>query len=113
MNIWIDAQLSPALAQWMEFEFGIPTHAVRELGLRDAADEVIFQSARENDVIIMTKDVDFARLLEQKGSPPKVIWITCGNTSNKYLKILLQKTLPKAISFLESGDELVEISDRI
>lgn len=39
MKIWIDAQLSPALATWLTNEFGIEAKAVRELGLRDATDQ--------------------------------------------------------------------------
>jgi predicted nuclease of predicted toxin-antitoxin system len=57
----------------------------------------------------MTKDSDFISLLDKFGSPPKIIWLTCGNTSNYNLKIILSKTLQQSIEFLESGEELVEI----
>jgi predicted nuclease of predicted toxin-antitoxin system len=36
MILWIDAQLSPALARWLSDTFGVAAHAVRNLGLRDA-----------------------------------------------------------------------------
>ncbi|MEM1128451.1 MAG: hypothetical protein AAGI71_17530 [Bacteroidota bacterium] len=37
MTLWIDAQLSPALAAWITSEFaGIDAHSARRLGLRDA-----------------------------------------------------------------------------
>ena len=36
MILWIDAQLSPALARWLSDTFGVTAHAVRDLGLRDA-----------------------------------------------------------------------------
>ncbi|MCR4347387.1 MAG: hypothetical protein NUV55_09340 [Sulfuricaulis sp.] len=36
MTLWIDAQLSPALASWVTQTFDIPAAAVRELGMRDA-----------------------------------------------------------------------------
>jgi predicted nuclease of predicted toxin-antitoxin system len=57
----------------------------------------------------MTKDRDFVRLLDELGAPPKVIWITCGNTSNLRLKEILGTTLASAIALLESGVNLVEI----
>lgn len=57
----------------------------------------------------MTKDEDFVSLLEQKGPPPKIIWITCGNTSNAYLKDLFLELLSQAIQLLER-ESLVEIS---
>ena len=34
--LWIDAQLSPSLAPWIEETFGIPAFFVSRLGLRDA-----------------------------------------------------------------------------
>lgn len=112
MIIWIDAQLSPAIAKWINLELGFSAKAVRDLGLREASDEQIFLVARKEMAIVMTKDADFSRLLEEKGSPPKVIWLTCGNTSNAHRKIILGNTLSKAIDFLDSGDDLVEISDQ-
>jgi predicted nuclease of predicted toxin-antitoxin system len=57
----------------------------------------------------MTKDSDFISLLEKFGSPPKVIWLTCGNTSNANLKNILSTTLQDAIDLLENGEEIVEI----
>jgi len=53
---------------------------------------------------------DFLRLLEQYGPPPKVIWLTCGNTSNARLKEILNETLEKALELLQGNEQLVEIS---
>jgi len=39
VTIWIDAQLSPALARWFDEVLGIRAIAVRDLGLRDATVE--------------------------------------------------------------------------
>ena len=111
MIIWLDAQLSPVLASWIRQEFDIEAVAIRDLGLRDAADSVIFEKARDDTIVVMTKDADFPRLLNTKGAPPKVIWLTCGNTSNAHLKSILKKTLADAMKWLEAGEELVEISD--
>lgn len=57
----------------------------------------------------MTKDRDFVRLLEEFGSPPQVIWITCGNTSNANLKRILTDTLRRALESLQTNDTLVEV----
>lgn len=60
MTLWIDAQLSPLLAKWITENFAnIEAIAVRDLGLRDAEDQVIFFSAREADATVMTKDTIF------------------------------------------------------
>jgi len=54
----------------------------------------------------MTKDSDFVRVLEVNGSPPKVIWLASGNTSNSRLKEILTDTLEKALELLQSGEQL-------
>lgn len=109
MIIWVDAQLSPAIATWLTSTFGVQSIAVRDLGLREAADRVIFLAAKSAGVVVMTKDSDFVMLLEELGSPPQIIWLTCGNTSNARLRQILINALPQAIMLLESGEPLVEI----
>lgn len=110
MTIWIDAQMSPAIADWITIHFGIKAIAIRELGLRDAEDKEIFEAARRENAIVMTKDSDFVLLLDKFGAPPQVIWITCGNTSNTRFQEILTTTLPKALELLQSGEELVEVN---
>ena len=111
MTLWIDAQLSPALARWMSETFGVTAHAVRDLALRDAKDLAIFHAAREAGAVILSKDSDFVLLLERFGPPPQILWATCGNTSNTQLRDVLRKSLPEAKARLEQGEPLVEISD--
>ena len=67
MIVWLDAQLSPAIAGWMQAAFGIEAHAVRDLGLRDATDPAIFQAARLADAVVVTKDADFPELVTAAG----------------------------------------------
>lgn len=109
MTIWVDAQLSPRTARWITENF--PTQAVpfRELGLRDATDNDIFVAARDAAVVVLTKDSDFVRLLEQHGSPPKVTWLTCGNTSEPALQKILSQHLATALALLDGDEDLVEI----
>ncbi|MCA9472495.1 MAG: DUF5615 family PIN-like protein [Nitrospira sp.] len=94
MTLWIDAQLSPHLAQWIDQTFEIESQSVTSLGLRDAEDVSIFQEARAVGAIVMTKDQDFVNLVRQYGPPPQILLVTCGNTSNKYLRSLLQQVFP-------------------
>ena len=109
-TIWIDAHLSPAIATWINSTFEIKAFALRDIGLRDAEDLEIFESAKAQGVILMTKDSDFVDLVERLEAPPKIIWLTCGNTSNARLKEILSVTLIDALEFLQSGEKLVEIS---
>ena len=46
MTIWIDAQISPAIAAWIRTHFAVNAVAVRDLGLRDAVDQEIFLAAK-------------------------------------------------------------------
>ncbi|MCB1156909.1 MAG: hypothetical protein H7A25_02860 [Leptospiraceae bacterium] len=65
MILWIDAQLSPSLAVWIQEEFRIETYSLKYIGLRDA------------------KDSDFLVLLKKLHSSPKIILVTVGNTSSE------------------------------
>ena len=40
MKIWIDAQLPPTLANWLNRNFDVEAISLKELGLRDAKDLV-------------------------------------------------------------------------
>ena len=109
MTLWIDAQLSPQLARWLTESLGVAAVAVRDLGLRDAKDREICLAAREAGATVMSKDSDFVTLVKRHGPPPKLIRITCGNTSNAYLKALLLDTLPQALELLAGEEPVVEI----
>lgn len=113
MKIWIDAQLSPAIASWIMRILSVDAIAVRDLGLREALDEEIFSAAREEAAIVMTKDRDFVELVNRLGTPPQVIWLTCGNTSNARLEEILDETLQDALELLSTGEAIVEITDKI
>lgn len=101
MTIRVDAQLSPAIAVWISVNFSVPAVALRDLGLRDATDRAIFFAARAASAILLTKDNDFLRLLDE--------WLTCGNTSNARLRQIPTQALPQALSLLQS-EQLVEIN---
>jgi predicted nuclease of predicted toxin-antitoxin system len=84
---------------------------MRSLNLRDADDEVIFNRAKNEKAIIMSKDADFVKLLERFGPPPQVIWITAGNTSNSRMREILSKHFPTIIEMLNNGEPLIEVEE--
>ncbi len=49
-------------------------------------------------------------LVNRLGSPPQIIWLTCGNTSNARLQEILDATFLEALELLRAGEVLVEIS---
>ena len=111
MEIWIDAQLSPSLALWMNQRFsGLATaHSIRALGLRDSKDKDIFQRAKAQGAIVMTKDADFAALVQQFGAPPQIIWITAGNTTNTRMREILEKHFLTIVEMISNNEILIEI----
>lgn len=110
---WIDANLPPQLAVWLNEKFSVQAYSLKELKLLQTADKEIYNLASKNNIIILTKDEDFAELLRLKGAPPKVIWVTVGNISNQQLKKIILDCFEKAVQKLETENNLVEITTSI
>ena len=108
MTIWLDAHLPPKLALWFEYRFGIKAVALRDIGLRDATDMNIFERAKAENAVIMSKDRDFMELYFRFGAPPKIIILNCGNLTNKYLQEFLSDKIEKIIAIL-GADDIVEV----
>jgi predicted nuclease of predicted toxin-antitoxin system len=112
LKLWIDAQLPPSLAAWFRDERGADAAHVQDLGLLTAADSVIFAAAGRAGAIVVTKDSDFPKLLQQHGPPPQVLWIRSGNVTNRELNRIVLDVWSEAVALLENGVPLVEIRRR-
>ena len=111
MILWLDNQLPPALASWMRATCDVECVPIRNLDLQRASDIDIFLAARVAGAVVVTKDADFAALVGQHGSPPQVVLITCGNTSNARLREVVQSGWDAVRMMLERGEPLVELGD--
>ena len=111
MIYWVDAQLPPQLANWLKQIFNVEAYALRDLNLRDAEDELIFQQARQQGIVIISKDSDFVEMVLRLGMPPQLLWITCGNVTNRRLQSLLMQVFPRAQQLLAAGEAIIEITD--
>jgi predicted nuclease of predicted toxin-antitoxin system len=109
--IWVDEQLSHALAPWLAARFGVEAYSVDALGFAQSEDRLIFAAAREAGVVMMTKDSDFADLVYRHGPPPQILLIAIGNTRNARLKTILEETFLTAMDLIRSGEPLVQISE--
>lgn len=89
MKLLFDENLSPRLVQLLDCDFPASAH-VRSLGLRGAPDEVIWELARREGYIIVSKDNDFRQRSFLEGAPPKVIWLSIGNAGTEAILRLLQ-----------------------
>lgn len=109
MKFWLDAQLPPLLAEWLSARFNVEAHALRTLGLRDAADAEIFHAAQQPGIVIISKDSDFVELVSRYGPPPQLIWVTCGNVTNRQLQIVFSNTFAESLELLAAGQAIVEV----
>jgi predicted nuclease of predicted toxin-antitoxin system len=109
MIVWIDAQLSPALAGWLANRFGVEAEHVKDLGLVESSDPQIFAAARAKNAAVLTKDRDFVDLVKRHGPPPQIVWVTSGNTSNREMIRMLAATFHRALELLNAGETVVEI----
>ena len=110
MLLRIDAQLPPLLVDKFRRRFGLRAEHVFGLGQTRANDEDIFESCREANAILLTKDDDLVRILERRGPPPRVLWITMGNASNAQLWSALEANWDRIRGHFEAGEPLVELS---
>jgi predicted nuclease of predicted toxin-antitoxin system len=111
MIFWLNAQLPPSLATWLTETFGVSAITLKDLGLRDASDIEIFNAARANGIgtVVVTKDRDFIDLVVRLGSPPQILWLTCGNMTNRDVQSIFSRAFPDALELLKDGEIIVEI----
>lgn len=108
MRFLIDAQLPPALAQWLG-EHSLPATAVRDAGLRESDDGSIWNFATAGGWTVLTKDEDFvARCLGDPAAPP-VVWLRIGNCTNRVLFAWLEPLLPEIKNRLSQGEKIIEV----
>ena len=112
LRVWVDAQLPPVMARWLGEHPGVEATHTFALGLLAASDTVIFEAARAAGAVVVTKDADFVDLLDRRGPPPQVVWVTTGNVTNAGLRTLVAAAWPRAIELLRAGEPLVEVGDR-
>ena len=108
MKFLVDAQLPPAVARWL-CDVGHDAKAVREVGLREAEDDDIWNHALSTPAVIITKDEDFPIRAQQTKAGPAIIWLRIGNTSNHTLRLWLMPQLPQIIGLIEQGVRIVEV----
>ena len=84
MKLLFDENLSPKLPRLLATLFPDSAH-VRECGLLGLPDEDVWEYARANDFIIVSKDSDFQQRSLLYGHPPKIVWLRIGNCTRQQL----------------------------
>ncbi len=88
MKLLLDENLSRRLVPMLEAHYPGTTQVALER-LQQAVDLEIWQFAKEQDYVILTRDSDYYDLSMIRGAPPKVIWLQIGNCSKDVIADLL------------------------
>lgn len=74
------------------------------------ADRLNWQWAEREDVVIVTKDEDFAVWrIEHPRQTPQVVWLRIGNTRRSELLHRMEHILPQIVDGLERAEPLIEV----
>ena len=82
MKLLLDQNISYKLIAQLNKLFPGTNHVAR-LNLDKASDLLIWNYAKDNDLIILTQDADFYELALLRGFPPKIIYLKCKNSSTQ------------------------------
>ncbi len=89
VKLLFDQNLSPKLIKKLADLYPNSDH-LDLLGLGAANDTMVWEYAKDNDFVVVTKDADFADLSVLRGFPPKVAWIRRGNCSTANIERILR-----------------------
>lgn len=103
MKLLFDQNLSYRLCELVADIFP-DSKQVRLLGLERAEDIQIWEYARKEDFVIVTLDADFYELSLLHDSPPKVLWLRCGNQPTDTIAKLLRQRLPEIMDFASDSE---------
>ena len=104
MKLLFDENLSPKLPNRLSDLFPSSLH-VRDVGMKATTDTVVWDYAKENNLMIVSKDADMHDLSLLFGNPPKVIWLRLGNCSTSQVENLLRSNF-KAIQLFFEDENL-------
>jgi len=80
------------------------------LGMEQADDVSVWEYARQNGFVIVTRDSDYLDLSALRGQPPKIIWLRAGNQSTAAVIHVLLKSKDAVEQTLEhEGKACIEI----
>ncbi len=90
MKLLFDENLSPRLPNRLSDLFPNSFH-VRDVGMKATIDPIVWDYAKDNHLMIVSKDSDMHDLSLVLGNPPKVIWLRLGNCSILQVENVLRR----------------------
>ena len=98
MKLLFDENLSHRLVSLLASEYPGSAH-VRDVGLKAADDQAVWEHAALHGFAIVSKDSDFQQRSVLYGHPPKVVWVRLGNCATAAIVALLQTRQSDLLAF--------------
>ena len=108
MRLLFDNNLSHKLPSLLQEYYPGCAH-IRDFGFSRSRDQFIWEYARKNQFVIVSKDVDFQQRALLYGFSPKIIWLRVGNQATKAIKNLLVSHASEVHLFLQNQEEALLI----
>ncbi len=110
MKLLLDENLSRRIVPFLQAAFPGSTQ-IALLGLESASDSEIWQYAKDNGYVIVSRDSDFQERSLVAGHPPQVVWLKIPNRSKTVvLNILLEHQVEIELALIEQNLACVELS---
>ena len=101
MKLLLDENLSRRLVPFLQHDFPGSTQVVL-LGMESASDKEVWQRAKVDAYVVVTRDADFQELSLVWGAPPQVIRLRTPNKSRAAVLKLLLDNKASIVSALET-----------
>jgi predicted nuclease of predicted toxin-antitoxin system len=108
VKLLFDENVSYRLAEVLSDVYPESSH-VRTVGLLGMEDRRVWEFARNQGFVIVSKDTDFRERAYVEGAPPKVVWLDIGNAGTKAVELLLRREYERVERFVESKESAVLI----
>ncbi len=104
MKLLLDENLSRRIIPFIQAEYPGSTQ-IALLGMEQSNDKDVWDYAKQNDFVIVTRDADYPDLSALYGQPPKVILLRTGNQSKAAVIHLLLKAKDAIETALSDDDK--------
>ena len=103
MKFLVDQNLPRRLAKHLSQAFPGTCHT-GFLGLNTTDDQDIWELARDEGYIVISKDADFQHRSLTYGPPPKVIWMAIGNSSTREVMSIVDAHMSEIMAFVANSE---------
>lgn len=108
MKLLFDENLSRRLVTAVADRFPDSAH-VTTVGLAATSDRDVWEHARANGYVIVSKDSDFNDLAFVRGAPPKIVWLRLGNAATTDILNVLRDNIQRITDFGDHPGDAVLI----